>query len=679
MKEREKIVKDRRKKQLQRIKKTHIWPSLIGIVFKVAILFFVIYFVLMLYLNNILGKRLIEANNNVLKAVEAMDATNVVDSYSLFYRYSYVTGIIPEIDGFCKLDEDNNIIDSFGHNRIDLSTLELFKTISEDGMVEKIYVPKDQGVITFGPGGGITIDVTDALNSYAKNVSTETVTDDIIGASGLHREALLSTDLWYVVQDKNTSGNVAIMYRYELLRDDLSYLLIAVVILMGLFIILLIFHSISVFKVVAAKRNIYKIMFFDMETGGFNAPHFYKKAKKLYKRIKRGVSQYAIVNIRLEKYRSLVACYGKKTIESLIDMLYNIISQNAGKKEAFAHMESGDFAMMLEFTSEQELNERLKLLMQRLESVGNGSRLYFNMGVCKVIDVKGDPEEVYNQAFLARSMINDENADSINWFSEKLREQQIWERKVENDMQGALERHEFQMYLQPKYTTSGEKVGGAVALVRWIHPTEGFVPPGRFIPIFEKNGFILQLDDYMINEVAKYQAKWISEGKKVVPISVNVSRAHFLNDNLAEHIRNIIDSYCVPHDCIELELTESAFFDDKNALIETVKKMQEFGFMVSMDDFGAGYSSLNSLKELPLDVIKLDAEFFRGEGNDERGKLIVTETIDLAKRLGMHIVAEGIETRDQVDFLKERECDLIQGYYFAKPMPTEEFEKVAFV
>ena len=262
MKERENIVKDRRKKQLQRIKKTHIWPSLIGIAFKVAVLFFVIYFVLLVYLNNILSKRLAEANNNVLKAVEAMDATNVVDSYSLFYRYSYVTGIIPEIDGFCKLDGDNNIIESFGHNRIDLSTLELFKSFSEEGMVEKIYVPKDQGVITFGPGGGITIDVTDALNSYAKNVSTETVTDDIMGASGLHREALLSTDLWYIVQDKNASGNVAIMYRYELQRDDLSYLLIAVVILMGLFIILLVFHSISVFKVVAAKRNIYKIMFF---------------------------------------------------------------------------------------------------------------------------------------------------------------------------------------------------------------------------------------------------------------------------------------------------------------------------------------------------------------------------------------------------------------------------------
>ena len=678
MKERESVVKDRRKRQLQRIKKAHIWPSLVGIIIKIAVMALVMHILLLAYFENIVNMRFAEANGNVRKAVEVMEATDSVTSMSLLFRYRYLTGMIPEIGGMCRLDKDNNVTESFGSEKIDFSGLVKYNTIEDEDMTADVYVGKYQEGISFTSGGGFNIDVNEALGKYLLSFNPNSLIDIASSKGGWHNESILSTDLWYVINDRHTDGKTAVMYSYSLTSEDFGYVLVVYTLLMLVFLVLLVFHSISVFKIVAAKRSIYKIMFFDMDTGGYNAPHFYKKAKKLYKRIKRGVSQYAIVNIRLEKYRSLIACYGKAAIESLTDMLYNIISNNAGKKEAFAHMESGDFAMMLEFASEQELNERLKLLMERLESAGNGSRLYFNMGVCKVMDYKGDPEEVYNQAFLARSMINDENADSINWFSEKLREQQIWERKVENDMQGALERHEFQMYLQPKYTTSGEQVGGAEALVRWIHPTEGFVPPGRFIPIFEKNGFILQLDDYMINEVAKYQAKWISEGKKVVPISVNVSRAHFLNDNLAEHIRNIIDSYCVPHDCIELELTESAFFDDKNALIETVKKMQEFGFMVSMDDFGAGYSSLNSLKELPLDVIKLDAEFFRGEGNDERGKLIVTETIDLAKRLGMHIVAEGIETREQVDFLKERECDLIQGFYFAKPMPTDEFEKCAF-
>jgi EAL domain-containing protein (putative c-di-GMP-specific phosphodiesterase class I) len=272
-------------------------------------------------------------------------------------------------------------------------------------------------------------------------------------------------------------------------------------------------------------------------------------------------------------------------------------------------------------------------------------------------------------------MHGDDNEQKIAFFNIEMSKQKIWERKVEDDMERALMNKEFQVYLQPKFSTGEETLGGAEALVRWIHPTEGFVPPNRFIPIFEQNGFILKLDDFMLEEVAKQQAKWISEGWQVVPISVNVSRAHFTREDLAEHISEIVDRYQVPHEVIELELTESAFFDDKEMLLSTVKKLRDAGFSVSMDDFGAGYSSLNSLKELSLDVLKIDADFFRGSDSLERGMLIVTEVINLAKKLNMKIVAEGIESREQVDFLKEQECDLIQGYYFAKPMPLSEFEK----
>lgn len=259
-----------------------------------------------------------------------------------------------------------------------------------------------------------------------------------------------------------------------------------------------------------------------------------------------------------------------------------------------------------------------------------------------------------------------------------MKEEQVWERHIEDDMEKALENHEFKVYLQPKYSTKEEVLSAAEALVRWVHPELGFISPGKFIPIFERNGFILKLDDYMLDEVAKQQAKWRQEGKKLVPISVNVSRAHFARYELAEHICSIVDAYQVPHEFIELELTESAFFDDKSALLETVKKLKSFGFKVSMDDFGAGYSSLNSLKELPLDIIKLDAEFFRGADDLERSNLIVGDTISLAKKLGMQIVAEGIETREQVDFLAKQNCDLIQGFYFAKPLPINEFEERAY-
>ena len=259
-----------------------------------------------------------------------------------------------------------------------------------------------------------------------------------------------------------------------------------------------------------------------------------------------------------------------------------------------------------------------------------------------------------------------------------MKEEQVWERQIEDDMKKALDNHEFQVYLQPKYSTKEEVLSAAEALVRWIHPTLGFISPGKFIPIFERNGFILQLDDYMLTEVAKLQAEWINQGKRLVPISVNVSRAHFAEDNLAEHICSVVDGYNVPHQFIELELTESAFFDDKAVLLETIRKLKSYGFKVSMDDFGAGYSSLNSLKELPLDIIKLDGEFFRSVEDKNRSQLIVGETIALAKKLGMQIVAEGIETREQVDFLASLDCDLIQGFYFSKPLPVSEFEERAY-
>lgn len=344
------------------------------------------------------------------------------------------------------------------------------------------------------------------------------------------------------------------------------------------------------------------------------------------------------------------------------------------KKEVFARHEMCDFGMLLCYDSQEQLLERIRNLMDCMDEQRPDITLYFKAGVNILDEELIDPAESYNRATTARNKIEESNTEMIGIFTQQMKEDLLWERKVENEMEKALLNHEYKVYLQPKYSVGDEKLAAAEALVRWLHPTEGLIPPYKFIPIFERNGFITKLDDYMIAEVAKLQANWIAQGKRIVPISVNVSRAHFTREDLAEHICSIVDSYKVPHEVIELELTESAFFDDKQTLIGIVNKMKACGFSVSMDDFGAGYSSLNSLKDLPIDVVKLDAEFFRGNDTAGKGKVIVSEAISLAKKLNMGIVAEGIETREQVDFLAEHDCDLIQGYYFAKPMPVEEFE-----
>ena len=231
------------------------------------------------------------------------------------------------------------------------------------------------------------------------------------------------------------------------------------------------------------------------------------------------------------------------------------------------------------------------------------------------------------------------------------------------------------VYYQPKYDPCTDTLKGAEALIRWESPEYGLLTPYKFIPIFEKNGFITQIDHYMISHVARAQKKWLDEGKKCVPISVNVSRVHFAEPDLAEQIRELVDKEGAPHELIEIELTESAFFDDKNAMLRTIAALKEYGFDISMDDFGSGYSSLNSLKDMPLDVLKLDAEFFRGDNAGERGRIVVSEAIKLARSLNMRTVAEGVEIKEQVEFLAQQHCDMIQGYYYAKPMPAQEFEQ----
>ena len=468
--------------------------------------------------------------------------------------------------------------------------------------------------------------------------------------------------------------NLCIKHSYSFTVFQLSLLAMLVIAILIILILITIYEITKLVTVIGERKRINILVTTDTVTGGYNKDYFIQKAQK---EIQRGKKNYAVVQLRLEKYRNYCTAYGLKQGENLLEEINASLVQMLVKKEFVAHVEKSDFIMLLNYQNEEMLNIRVHNMMNILRERRGGQHLTFSAGVCPVNDSKKDISLILNCAGLAvpKSV---KIQDEIVWFNDSMKEEQVWERRIEDDMEKALENHEFQVYLQPKYSTKAEVLSAAEALVRWIHPVLGFISPGKFIPIFERNGFILQLDDYMLNEVAKLQAGWAEQGKQLIPISVNVSRAHFAEENLAEHICSVVDKYKVPHEYIELELTESAFFDDKVMLLTTVRKLKDFGFKVSMDDFGAGYSSLNSLKELPLDIIKLDAEFFRSVDDIERSNLIVGQTISLAKKLGMEIVAEGIETREQVDFLAKQDCDLNQGFYFSKPLPVTEFEERAY-
>ncbi|MBQ5491206.1 MAG: GGDEF domain-containing protein [Treponema sp.] len=483
----------------------------------------------------------------------------------------------------------------------------------------------------------------------------------------------MGIDVCYYARTELPDTNLLVKSRFSFNNYQFKYIMLLATIF---FIFLQVCIIIGVLKIIAAiaeQQRINQLVATDTVTGGNNKAYFIQKSNSLLRRSRR---PYAIVQLRLEKYRNYCTAYGVKQGENLLEDIDKGITAHLVKKEFSGHMNESDFALLLFFDSKEALTQRLNSLMDDLRKEKTGQHLSFTAGAIEIAFRTNDCTELLTHAGNALSHA-DSTKDSIVWFTEAMKEEQVWERRIEDDMERALENHEFVVYLQPKYSTKKEKLSAAEALVRWIHPELGFIPPGKFIPQFEKNGFILQLDDYMLDEVCKLQAAWLSQGKQLVPISVNVSRAHFAQDNLAEHIVGIVNRYNVPHEFIELELTESAFFDDKQALLTTVNALKNYGFKISMDDFGAGYSSLNSLKELPLDIIKLDAEFFRSVDDIKRSNQIVGDTISLAKKLGMQIVAEGIETREQVDFLAKQNCDLIQGFYFSKPLPVSEFEERA--
>lgn len=424
-------------------------------------------------------------------------------------------------------------------------------------------------------------------------------------------------------------------------------------------------------------QKIYHIAYVDRTTGLRNRTKFELDAA-LYTKYRKQKTKYAIVCIDIRKFRVIMEYYGKEQAGQILKEVADILKTELDKKELCAKDKNDVFLLLCVYDNIEELKERIRVLNGKLEAHFEKDKLKFAYGVYCIQDYSKDWKRLINYAYMAKDVVKESTKDNILFMDEDKKEQMHRERELESEMENALQKKEIVVYLQPKYSTDGASIGGAEALARWNSPKLGFVSPGEFIKLFEKNGFIVKLDRYMLDAVCQIQKKWMEEGKNLITISVNISRVHLMMEDMVQDIIKIIDSYRIPRNCIELEITESAFFDDKAVMINTIEELQKAGFTVSMDDFGAGYSSLNSLKDLSLDVIKLDGEFFRESANENRSQTIVRDTIDMAKDLQMKIVAEGVEKKDQVGFLDAMGCDLIQGFYFAKPMPIDEFEKIVY-
>ncbi|MBO6141619.1 MAG: EAL domain-containing protein [Ruminococcus sp.] len=499
-------------------------------------------------------------------------------------------------------------------------------------------------------------------------------------------ESFVEMPLWVKMDIPDKGQTVYLKCIVSTRVNDLMYLMSTLVFFAAVLVLMLLAMIIVIIRGIINIRKMRNLLFTDFKTRGNNGMWFIFHAERIVSRRKNSKAAFALVDLEFVGYRRFCACNSVDEGEAMLRAVYDKLSRYTEKKELLAHNAEDSFALMLRVKDEENAKSRAQMILKALGEVLENSSLAFHAGIYIVPAVENagiftkrknvDIERDFNNACTACSALSDSESSGYSLYNEKFIEEQRWIDTVNHMQQAALDNEEFLVYYQPKYDPRTHELRGAEALIRWQSPQYGFLSPYRFIPIFEKNGFITEIDHYMIAHVARDQKKWLDEGQKCVPVSVNVSRAHFIESDLAEQIRDIVDKEGAPHHLIEIELTESAFFDDKKAMINTIGKLKEYGFAVSMDDFGSGYSSLNSLKDMPLDVLKLDAEFFRGEEADtERGEAVVSEAIRLAKSLNMRTVAEGVEVKEQVEFLASQGCDMIQGYYFAKPMPGDEYRE----
>jgi EAL domain-containing protein (putative c-di-GMP-specific phosphodiesterase class I) len=277
-----------------------------------------------------------------------------------------------------------------------------------------------------------------------------------------------------------------------------------------------------------------------------------------------------------------------------------------------------------------------------------------------------------DKALVAAREKNHNYVDYIHFYNDVEHKQRLIEQEIENDMEKALAENQFYICIQPKFNAKTSKIVGGETLVRWNHPKKGIISPALFIPVFEKNGFIIHLDYFVWEETCKFIAKRKQEGNFYVPISINISRAHFYGHELMNTLTSLIKKYNLQPADIELEITESLCGEKPDLIYDKIRALQNAGFKIAMDDFGSGYSSLNMLKEMPLDIIKMDLKFL--DDDQEKGRLILKALIEMAQTMDLLVVVEGVEFLQQVEFLRQFKDCILQGYYFSRPIKTDELE-----
>lgn len=375
------------------------------------------------------------------------------------------------------------------------------------------------------------------------------------------------------------------------------------------------------------------------------------------------IAGFKLINIR----------YGEAKGTEILNFIVNGLNTICTDEMVHVRLTADVFMVAMLYSSADEIERFINTVQERLSSYeGINYKLVF--GVNTVTDKTLPIRKNGDRAAMARQSIKGNALENVAYYSDQ--ESRLSSIKIiEDRMEYALENGEFLMYLQPKYSIGKDCIVGSEALVRWLHPDRGLISPMDFIPVFERNGFIVKLDRYMWEQACKALRSWMDAGREPMPISVNISRANLDSDEFIYILDELTERYRIPKHLLETEITETI---ENAGSTKMLSKLKEHGYTLLMDDFGSGYSSLNMLRNTPFDVIKIDRDFFSEFMLSDQGKKIIRHTISMAMDLGLDMVAEGVETKEHADFLLECGCDTAQGFYYSRPLPLDGFEKVAF-
>lgn len=425
------------------------------------------------------------------------------------------------------------------------------------------------------------------------------------------------------------------------------------------------------------KEDMLRVLAYtDPVTGGANYAKFLLDAqdKLRYKDCK-----YAVGYLNIDNFKYINDFYGREQGDNVLIKLSHMLEDIVQPDGIFARVSADRFVFLVSYidypTLKFSVDTYLSSVEMNISGFSDTVTLRCNCGIYLVNCDEENVQDMIDRAAIAEKMARESRSESVVQYDNAINDVFMKNQEMTAYMKNALLNEEFVVYLQPKVNTLTGVPAGCEALIRWFSPSKGFIPVSDFVPLFEKNGFITDVDFYVLERVCRLIRKRLDAGLPVFPVNVNQSRLHVDDKTYLSLLEDMLNKYDIPMKLVIFEITESAFIEDPHVMIELINRMKYLGFQFSMDDFGSGYSSFNLLKDMPVDELKIDKEFLESTSDSERSRYIIEQIVHMAHGLNIKVVCEGVETKEQVEFLREINCDIIQGYYFAKPMPMDQFEE----